>query len=1128
MYANARGIRSKIDSLQAAIEIEKPDLIFIVETKIVGKGNIEIKGYKEKILRNRKTDGGGILVAKKDECKANIVAVLIHENEEQVWIKINKNIIIGILYGPIESRTEQSKLEEWYYEIEKEYMKWENYNVMIIGDMNMKIGSDENGIQGNNHEISKGGKILRSLIERRELVLVNNTEICTGLWTREDPSGGKSVLDLVITNNNMYEQIKSMKIDEEHQYKLSRFKKSKKETIEYKSDHNTIMIDMYEDQPKKTETVRKIWNIKNEQSWTNFKNETENIIMKESWEECQNIEESYTRWKSQIKSLMYKHLQRISLKPNKATNPKIQSLNKNRKALSKRITILKKEGLPNGIITKYLIEKQTQLRKEIIEALHEKRIEQLKNKMKNLSSKNNTANKIWSVRRNNTQRNEVKLGIKSKEGILITDPGDINARYKEYYQDLLKNRKTKEEYLIYERKINENHEIYMRSKQYENDPVNSQFCEKDLEKALKQLKKEKAPGPDEIYNEILINSGKNLKINILKMMNTFWEKEKIPQDLYRVEVKSLYKGKGDTCKLENQRGIFLNSIITKFYEKMVLNKGTHRIDKSISIYQAGGRANHSTCDQVFILRSILNLYNYFNQPLLIEFIDLKKAFDKMVLKNIMQNLWESGLRGKIWRVIYNINEKALIKIKTNSGTGVTDEFEMGEILKQGSVIAANLAAMHTDTVTNKFKNTGLGVYYGKIFVPLLLFQDDIVKFDSSCKNLQKSNIILENFQNENKMEYHETKTTVMSNIIKEPKIQMNNNFLPITTEYKYLGDIITTDNRISELILDRKNAISGTIAELVCIINEPCQYSFTAAIQYLNGIIIPKLLLNCESWTNMTLQEENQLEMIHSQSIKRLLHLPYSTPTIGLYNELGIMSIKNQILKRQLMYFHKTFNKPDPNLAKQVMEEQIKLPGKTWLANLLSKMSNININHSIADLEKISKYQWKAIVDKAVWHQEQKEHEDWLSKSTKCHHMMGNKLQRKKYTEILNPANAKLIMEIRLGLLDVKENYHHKYTDTICRNCNNETETSRHFIKCIADEKDQHIIDNIDVIWNLKNDEKLTEISGYLLTLILNNPYFEYDKSNQNENRNKKLPIKLTQVPGEWCDPNSEAERIML
>ena len=169
---------------------------------------------------------------------------MIHEKEEQVWIKINQNVVIGVLYGPIESRTETEKLEEWYYEIEKEYIKWENHNVMIIGDMNMKIGNDEYGIKGNNSEISKGGKILRSFIERRELVIVNNTEKCSGLWTREDPGGGKSILDLVITNNTMYEQTKSMKIDEEHQYKLSRFKRSKKETTEYKSDHNTIIIDM--------------------------------------------------------------------------------------------------------------------------------------------------------------------------------------------------------------------------------------------------------------------------------------------------------------------------------------------------------------------------------------------------------------------------------------------------------------------------------------------------------------------------------------------------------------------------------------------------------------------------------------------------------------------------------------------------------------------------------------------------------------------------------------------------------------------------------------------------------------------------------------------------------------------
>ena len=65
LYANARGIRSKINSLTAATLLYQPELIIITESHIVGKTNITIKGYREKILRNRKSKGGGILIAKK-------------------------------------------------------------------------------------------------------------------------------------------------------------------------------------------------------------------------------------------------------------------------------------------------------------------------------------------------------------------------------------------------------------------------------------------------------------------------------------------------------------------------------------------------------------------------------------------------------------------------------------------------------------------------------------------------------------------------------------------------------------------------------------------------------------------------------------------------------------------------------------------------------------------------------------------------------------------------------------------------------------------------------------------------------------------------------------------------------
>ena len=71
--------------------------------------------------------------------------------------------------------------------------------------------------------------------------------------------------------------------------------------------------------------------------------------------------------------------------------------------------------------------------------------------------------------------------------------------------------------------------------------------------------------------------------------------------------------------------------------------------------------------------------------------------------------------------------------------------------------------MHTDTLVEKFHHRNLAIDYGKTSIPLLLFQDDVVKFDKFPTDLQASNIILESFQYENKMEFHPTKTMIMTN-----------------------------------------------------------------------------------------------------------------------------------------------------------------------------------------------------------------------------------------------------------------------------------------------------------------------------------------------------------------------------
>ena len=48
LYANARGIQSKMNSLTAATLLYQPELIIITESHIVGKTNITIKDTEKK------------------------------------------------------------------------------------------------------------------------------------------------------------------------------------------------------------------------------------------------------------------------------------------------------------------------------------------------------------------------------------------------------------------------------------------------------------------------------------------------------------------------------------------------------------------------------------------------------------------------------------------------------------------------------------------------------------------------------------------------------------------------------------------------------------------------------------------------------------------------------------------------------------------------------------------------------------------------------------------------------------------------------------------------------------------------------------------------------------------------
>ena len=54
----------------------------------------------------------------------------------------------------------------------------------MTGNFNAKIRSDEKGMQNGDKQISRNGIMLRDLIEKYDLTVVNNEPVCGGKLTR--------------------------------------------------------------------------------------------------------------------------------------------------------------------------------------------------------------------------------------------------------------------------------------------------------------------------------------------------------------------------------------------------------------------------------------------------------------------------------------------------------------------------------------------------------------------------------------------------------------------------------------------------------------------------------------------------------------------------------------------------------------------------------------------------------------------------------------------------------------------------------------------------------------------------------------------------------------------------------
>jgi len=83
--------------------------------------------------------------------------------------------------------------------------------------------------------------------------------------------------------------------------------------------------------------------------------------------------------------------------------------------------------------------------------------------------------------------------------------------------------------------------------------------------------------------------------------------------------------------------------------------------------QAGARKGRRTTDHVMMIKTKMEYDKYFKNDTYIQFYDIVKCFDKLWLKDIMYDLGNNNVQGRLYRIIYWLNNRTRVTIKTPYG-----------------------------------------------------------------------------------------------------------------------------------------------------------------------------------------------------------------------------------------------------------------------------------------------------------------------------------------------------------------------------------------------------------------------------------------------------------------------------
>ena len=465
-------------------------------------------------------------------------------------------------------------------------------------------------------------------------------------------------------------------------------------------------------------------------------------------------------------------------------------------------------------------------------------------------------------------------------------------------------------------------EIYIAAQLNHNADYNKDFNIHELKSVIKSLNEDSAMGKDSIHNAFFTHFPDLLLENLLTAINKSWKSGNIPQIFKHSTLLPILKNGKDPSLVESYRPISLISCFAKLIEKLVFNRLYSYVEnkKHLPLFQCGFRKQHSCTDLLVYLEHFIQLSLRTQKVLIIVFFDLEKAFDSASHLQILYNLTQIGIKGRMlkWLTDFFANREFNVRI----GNTFSDPKPMSNGVPQGSTLSPLLFSLLQLDIPD-LENTHILQYADDLSI--FVMENSI---DVAVRKIQNSINRINNWYKNIGLNINYNKTNFMvftrKKLTRLPTLTLNNTDIQFVTSTKFLGinldgPFLTWKNHVKYLI--------NSSAQKLNIMKSLSSTKWGAHRNLMNtfyqAYIKSKFLYGIQVYSSASPTILSKLEIVQNSAIRIITGLRKSTPITTIHFESNLYPINTIHQMYTIKYLYKVLSLPKDHIIHKLFSNQL-------------------------------------------------------------------------------------------------------------------------------------------------------------------------------------------------------------